>query len=107
MLVASVLGLLSGRGALFHTTATRPGGALRGPGHVAMLTWVEEAAAAGAEVMYLGRGAGQPESPKARLGARAFPLFDVLAARSAGRQSALATVLGVKGLFSEIRRGSG
>jgi hypothetical protein len=97
VLAASVLGLLAGRGALFHTTATRPGRALRGPGHVAMLAWVDEAAAAGAEIMYLGRGAGQPEGPKARLGAEPLPLFDVLVAPSARRQAALSALLRVKG----------
>jgi hypothetical protein len=85
-LVASTLGFVTGRGALFHTTATEPDGRLRGPGHVAMLAWVEEAMAAGAEVMYLGRGAGEPEGPKMRLGAHEVPLFDVLLARSAVQQ---------------------
>ena len=107
MLAASVLGLVSGRGALFHTTATRPGGALRGPGHVAMLGWVDAAAAAGAEVMYLGRGAGDPEGPKARIGAEVLPLSDVLAAASPRRQSALAALLGAKAMLSRIRPGGG
>ncbi len=106
-LVASLLGLLCGRGALFHTTATRPDGALRGPGHVAMLAWVEEAAAAGAEIMYLGRGAGQPEGPKARIGAEALPLFDVLAAPSPRRQSLLTMVLRARGVLARSPRGSG
>jgi hypothetical protein len=99
-LVASTLGLLAGRGALFHTTATVPGGALRGPGHIAMLAWVEEAVAAGACGMYLGRGAGEPEGPKARLGAREISLADVLIAPSPGRQRAIglgrATIQGVR-----------
>ena len=106
-LVASLLGLLSGRGALFHTTATRPDGALRGPGHVAMLAWVEEAAAAGAEIMYLGRGAGRPEGPKARIGAEALPLFDVLAAPSPRRQSALTALLRARDVLSRGRGGRG
>jgi CelD/BcsL family acetyltransferase involved in cellulose biosynthesis len=88
-LVASTLGLLAGRGALFHTTATDPGRALRGPGHIAMLAWVEEAAAAGARAMYLGRGAGEPEGPKSRLGAHAISLADVLVASSPARQRAI------------------
>ena len=88
-LVAATLGLLAGRGALFHTTATDTGGVLRGPGHIAMLAWVEEAAAAGAHRMYLGRGAGEPEGPKARLGAHEVPLADVLAAPSPTRQRAV------------------
>jgi CelD/BcsL family acetyltransferase involved in cellulose biosynthesis len=94
-LVASTLGFLTGKGALFHTTATEPGGALRGPGHVAMLAWVDEAVDAGAEAMYLGRGAGEPEGPKARLGARPIELMDVLAAPSRARQRVLEATLDV------------
>ena len=105
-LTASLLGLVSGRGALFHTTATRPGGALRGPGHIAMLGWVDAAAAAGAEIMYLGRGAGGPEGPKARIGADELPMFDVLLAPSPRRQSALDALLRAKAVLTATRRGA-
>lgn len=66
-LVASVLGLLIGSGSVFHTTATRTGGRLRGPGHLAMLAWVNSAMAAGAVSMHLGRGSCEPQSPKCAL----------------------------------------
>src|SRR5262249_35788637 len=66
-LIASILGLISGRGALFHTTATRVVSHLRGPGHLAMLTLVEEAVSAGAEVLDVGLGGGNPEGPKGKL----------------------------------------
>jgi hypothetical protein len=88
-LVASVLGFTAGRGALFHTTATKTAGALRGPGHIAMLAWVDEAMKMGCTAMYLGRGAGEPEGPKGRLGATELPLYDVVAARTRGRHLSL------------------
>jgi hypothetical protein len=103
-LVASILGLLVGRGALFHTTATEPDGALRGPGHVAMLAWVEEAMRVGADVMYLGRGAGDREGPKARLGARELALVDVRAASTPGRQHAIDAVLRAARPIRRLRR---
>jgi CelD/BcsL family acetyltransferase involved in cellulose biosynthesis len=102
-LAASKLGLLAGRGALFHTTATAPRANLRGPGHIAMLTWVEEAIAANAQVMYLGRGAGDPEGPKARLGPTEVPLADVLAARSVGSQRVLEASRRLVGRLRRIR----
>ena len=88
-LVASTLGLLAGRGALFLTPAVRVGGRLRGPGHVAMLAWVESALAAGGKVMNLGSGSGEPEGPKAALGPTLVPCGRLIAARSAAAQRAL------------------
>jgi CelD/BcsL family acetyltransferase involved in cellulose biosynthesis len=82
ILVSSLLGLLAGRGALFHTTATRPGGKLWGPGHRAMLAWAEEAERSGATRMDLGRGSAEPGSPKARLGPTPIPFGKVIAASS-------------------------
>lgn len=84
--VASYLGLLHGRGALFHTTATRLGGRLRSPGHVGMVALVDAAAAAGAEAMALGQGSGDPEGPKARIGSQAVPYLTVFAGRTAATQ---------------------
>jgi len=98
---ATKLGLLAGRGALFHTTATAPRANLRGPGHLAMLAWVDAAMAAGAEVMYLGRGAAEPEGPKARLGPRRLDLVDVLVAPSAREQRRLNAL---RGLATRLRR---
>ncbi len=80
--VASCLGLLHGRGALFHTTATRTGGRLRSPGHVAMVAWADVAGFAGAEVMALGQSADQPEGPKSRIGSVAVPYALLFAGRS-------------------------
>lgn len=82
ILVSSLLGLLAGRGALFHTTATRPGGKLWGPGHRAMLAWAEEAERSGATRMDLGRGYAERGSPKARLGPTPIPFGKVIAASS-------------------------
>jgi CelD/BcsL family acetyltransferase involved in cellulose biosynthesis len=100
-LLASLLGLVHGSGAVFHTTATDPTPAVRGPGHLAMLGWVEEATALGASVMYLGRGGGHPEGPKLRLGATELPLVDVLAAGSRSLQRGLTAALAVR---SRLRR---
>jgi hypothetical protein len=72
-LVASMLGFLAAGGSMFHTTGTRDGGRLRGPGHVAMLAWVEAALAGGAESMHLGRGSCEAEGPKAVLGPTMVP----------------------------------
>jgi len=71
--VAMILGFLFGRGALFHTPAVEPGGILKGAGHIAMQTWVEAAQNAGAEVMNLGRGSGEPQGPKGALGPTRHP----------------------------------
>jgi Acetyltransferase (GNAT) domain len=80
-LVASLLGLLAGRGSIFHTPATRIGGRLRGPGHVAMHAWVEAAMEAGAESMHLGRGSGEPQGPKGSLGPTRIESGFLLASR--------------------------
>lgn len=88
-LVASTLGLLAGHGALFHTTATRPGGALRRPGHAAMLGWVEAALAAGATTLRLGGLSGDPGGPKAALGAVEHARVQLVAAATPRLQSAL------------------
>ena len=66
--VAMILGFLFGRGALYHTPAVEPNSPLKGAGHIAMQAWVEAARDAGAEVMNLGRGSGEPQGPKAALG---------------------------------------
>jgi CelD/BcsL family acetyltransferase involved in cellulose biosynthesis len=95
-LLASVLGFVHGTGALFHTTATDPTSAVRGPGHLAMLAWVEEAMALGATQMYLGRGGGDPQGPKARLGATEVPLVDVLAATTRLLQPGLGAAAAVR-----------
>lgn len=86
VLVAAYLGLVHGRGALFHTTATRPGGRLRSPGHVGMLALVDAASAAGAEVMALGQGSGRSEGPKARIGSQPVPYLTLFAGRTATTQ---------------------
>lgn len=71
--VAMILGFLFGRGAVYHTPAVEPGSVLRGAGHVAMQAWVEAAQEAGAEVMSLGRGSGEPQGPKGALGPSKHP----------------------------------
>jgi hypothetical protein len=80
--VASLLGLVAGRGALFHSTATSLGARIWGPGHRAMLAWAEEAHASGATTMDLGRGSGEPGSPKARLRPRRVPFAKIVAGSS-------------------------
>jgi hypothetical protein len=80
-LVASLLGLLAGSGSIFHTPATQAGGRLRGPGHLAMLTWVDAAIKAGAHSMHLGRGSGEAQGPKGSLGPTRFDSGVLLASR--------------------------
>jgi hypothetical protein len=89
-LVASNLCLLAARGAMFHTTATRLGGRLEGPGHVALLAMVEEAMEAGAEIMYLGRGLS---GPKRRMRPELVPAGSLFVARRRAAQRALAAAL--------------
>jgi CelD/BcsL family acetyltransferase involved in cellulose biosynthesis len=96
-LVASKLGLTSGWGSMFHTTATRPGRRLRGPGHVAMVALVDAAIAAGATIMDLGRGAGTPSGPKRRIGATEVPLASFLFFRSKRAQRALQGATDMRG----------
>lgn len=95
-LLASVLGFVHGSGALFHTTATEAASPVRGPGHLAMLAWVEEAMNLGATEMYLGRGGGDPQGPKARLGATEIPLVDFVAASRRSFQRGLRAALAVR-----------
>jgi hypothetical protein len=104
-LVSSQLNLLFGRGALFHTTATRTGGRLHGPGHVAMLASVEAAMSAGAEVMDLGCGSGEPGGPKFRIGATMVPLASFVAARAERWQRPLEGALWLRKRARGIRRG--
>lgn len=89
VVVSSYLGLLCGRGALFHTTATRLGGTLQSPGQVGMVAWADAAVSAGAELMFLGRGATQPEGPKARIGGGPLPFVSVFAGRTKTIQQVL------------------
>lgn len=67
-LVASCMALSVGSGAVGHTTAIRPGGKLRRPGHAAQLHLLLALEAAGVEEIDLGTGACAPGSPKATLG---------------------------------------
>jgi hypothetical protein len=90
--VASVLGLLAGRGALFHTSATRAGSAIRRPGHVAMLAWADEAVASGATWLRLGGTGGNPEGPKRALGAEPYERVRVVVAGRRIGQPVLRTV---------------
>lgn len=104
-LVATVLGLLVGRGAGFHTTATRLGGRLKSPGHLALLTWTDIARDEGATTMVLGRGAGNPEGPKRKLGAIEVPFATFLVARSEPLQRLLERALRVRRTLSGLRHG--
>lgn len=104
-LVATVLGLLVGRGAGFHTTATRLGGRLTSPGHLALLTWTDIARDEGATTMVLGRGAGNPEGPKRKLGAIEAPFATFLVARSEPLQRLLERALRVRRTLSGLRHG--
>ena len=88
-LMASQLTLLAGHGALFHGAATRPGGRLRGPGHVLMHLSLQHALDKGARVMDLGQFAGQPGGPKDRVGPSAIPCAHLAIARSARGQRLL------------------
>jgi len=103
--VATVLGLLAGRGAGFHTTATRLGGRLKSPGHLALLTWTDIARDEGATTMVLGRGAGNQEGPKRKLGAIEVPFATFLVARSEPLQRLLERALRVRRTLSGLRLG--
>jgi hypothetical protein len=96
---------------MFHTTATRLGGRLEGPGHVALLAMVEGAMEAGAEVMYLGRG---PSGPKDRMRPTLVPAGSLFVGRSPATQRALSAGLmleraagAVRPLQRRLRRVSG
>jgi hypothetical protein len=104
-LVATVLGLLVGPGAGFHTTATRVGGRLTSPGHLAILTWADVARDEGATTMVLGRGAGNPEGPKRKLGAVEVPFATFFVARSEPLQRLLERGLRVRRILSGLRHG--
>lgn len=103
-LIASALGLIAGRGALFHTPATRTGQRLRGPGHIAMAAWVEAAMDAGAEVMDLGRGSGEPEGPKGGLGPTMRPCASFQAARSPALQQVLMSSLWLRAETGKLHK---
>jgi CelD/BcsL family acetyltransferase involved in cellulose biosynthesis len=77
-LIASLLGLFAGSGAMLHLMAVDPGAHLRQPGHGSLLAWVNEAMACGATVMDLCWGAGGPNSPKSRLGPTGIPVNELL-----------------------------
>ncbi|MFT4852731.1 MAG: hypothetical protein ACJAWK_000802 [Candidatus Azotimanducaceae bacterium] len=102
-LIASVLGMIAGRGALFHTPAVYPGSVLRGAGHIAMEAWVDAAIEAGAEVMNLGRGSGEPQGPKGALGATRYKSVFLKAGRtSLGHELYVGLIKG-KHLVSYVR----
>lgn len=88
---AMVLGFLFGRGALYHTPAVEPDCRLKSAGHIAMQAWVEAAMEAGAEVMNLGRGSGEPQGPKAALGPEKYPCDFFKSSGKAVFELALAT----------------
>ena len=102
-LVAGSLGFVAGRSALFHTTATRLGGRLKGPGHAALLALVEAAMASGAEVMNLGRGSGEQGGPKASLGPQRLPLGRLVATRSRVAQRALTVAIASRTAWRRAR----
>jgi CelD/BcsL family acetyltransferase involved in cellulose biosynthesis len=89
VLVGSVLGLIHGRGALFHTMAVHPGARLRGPGHVILLELANQMRASGATTLDLGWGAGDRNGPKARLGPDRVQVVRMLAARDRRYQPVL------------------
>lgn len=102
-LVGSVLGLIHGRGALFHTMAVRPGGRLRGPGHIVLLELARQMHASGATALDLGLGAGDPNGPKARLGPARVQVVRMLAARDRRHQKVLEHALRLR---SRLKRAS-
>ena len=76
-----------------HTTAIRPGGRLRQPGHAVQLIQLLELEAAGVRAVDLGLGAGEPGSPKASLGPTRIEVDRLLAADSRpGQQIAVAAL---------------
>ncbi|MGZ4407770.1 MAG: GNAT family N-acetyltransferase [Gaiellaceae bacterium] len=100
-LVGSVLGLIHGRGALFHTMAVHPGGRLRGPGHIVLLELAQQAHASGASALDLGWGAGEENGPKARLGPERVQVVRMLAARDRRHQRVLKHALRLR---SRVKR---
>jgi CelD/BcsL family acetyltransferase involved in cellulose biosynthesis len=103
--IAAQLGLLAGRGALAHTTALARDGSLHGAGNIALLAWVEEATTAGAQVMDLSRGGGEPGGPKRRLGAGPAPWGTVIAARSRPLQQGFVAALRIRHRIPQGLRG--
>lgn len=101
--VAGCLGFVHGRGGLGHTWAVRPGGAVRQPGHVAVLACVEALAAAGAETIDLGITSGDANSPKARLGSTPDPVGAIFAAGDGRRQHRYEAMLGAVRVARRIR----
>ncbi|MFC2160403.1 GNAT family N-acetyltransferase [Acidobacteriota bacterium] len=105
-LVASLLGLLCGRGSMFHTPATSIGGQLRGPGHVTMLAWIEEAMKSEAKVLLLGGGSGEPEGPKGSLGPTMHDCGSLLAGRTPGIQRLILSSIRLRNKFIKLRNRS-
>ncbi|HJX47918.1 MAG TPA: GNAT family N-acetyltransferase [Gaiellaceae bacterium] len=103
-LVGSVLGLIHGRGALFHTMAVHPGGRLRGPGHVVLLELARQAHASGASALDLGWGAGEENGPKARLGPERVQVVRMLAARDRRHQRVLEHALRLRSRVKRVIR---
>ena len=101
-LMGSTLGLLAGRGALFHTVAIRRGGRLSGPGHAVLLALVEAATQAGVQVADLGWGGGERDGAKTRVGALHVDVGRFLAARSPAWQRALEVALETRSRLSRV-----
>jgi hypothetical protein len=101
VLVGSVLGLIHGRGSLFHTIAVHPGGRLRGPGHVVLYELARQMHASGATALDLGWGAGDRNGPKARLGPDRVQVVRMLAARDRKHQTMLEHALRLR---SRVKR---
>lgn len=102
---AMVLGFLFGRGAVYHTPAVDPRSVLRGAGHVSMQAWVEAAQEAGAEIMSLGRGSGEPQSPKGALGPTEHPCGIYQIGSNSLTQKIVELEGSLAGLRSTLRRG--
>jgi hypothetical protein len=71
---------------------------------LAMLAWVDAATEAGAEIMDLGRGSGEPEGPKGSLGPTRLPYVSLQAARSPVFQPVLEAVLWCRAEAWRLRR---
>lgn len=99
--VAAILLLLAGRGATLYAGAISEGGRLKGPGHVAILTAIEAAMAAGAQAVDLGRG---EEEYKMRFAPAPDPSIRVIAASRAAWQAPLMAALAAQRRAVRARR---
>ncbi|MEZ5102724.1 MAG: GNAT family N-acetyltransferase [Thermoleophilia bacterium] len=102
--VGAELAFVVGGGAVAHTPAVPRGSTVRGLGHVLLLGLVEEMTAAGARVLDLGLGAGEPGGPKRRHDPLPETHDHLIVGANRRRQLALRAALGAREALARTRR---